>query len=404
VRPWAGIFNWDAGFPTNRYVPASFDVSWANRNQAGMMDPEYGHTAYVQNWNLNIQRELAKNLVLDVGYIGNKATGLYEGEMKRLNQLPVSSLTQYGRALNNAVTSPAEAAANSVQYPYTGFRGTVAGALRQFPQVQGTQIVQSYGSPLGFSTYHSLQVTVNRQFAGGLTAYANYVWSKTLSNIDTSAIGGNSGRPLDYYNLGLEKAVAGMDIPHMFKGYVDYELPFGSGRKFGAHAGKIANVFIGGWSVSAIVNYYSGVPLGFGGTMPLASGWNGATNRANIAAGELTTSGYSKSAFELSTPASASNTYLVKGQFSDPAPLTLGTSGVRYTQVRGFGTINEDLGLQKNHRFGEKFRFQLRADFLNAFNRHQLSGIVTAITNPLFGQVTGVGGNRVIQIGSRLDF
>jgi hypothetical protein len=404
VRPWAGIFNWDAGFPTNRYVPPSFDVSWANRNQAGMIDPLYGNTAYVQNWNLNIQRQLPWNLVLDVGYIGNKSTGLYEGEMKRVNQLPPSTLVQYGRNLNNAVTSPAEAAANGIPYPYPGYRGTVAGALRQYPQVQGTQIVQHYGSPLGFSTYHSLQVTVNRQFAGGLTAYANYVWSKTLSNIDTSAIGGNTGRPLDYYNLGLEKAVAGMDIPHMFKGYVDYELPFGRGRKFGAHAGKLADAFIGGWSVSAIVNYYNGVPLGFGGTMPLASGWNGAANRANIAAGELKTSGYSKSAFELSAPSSAVNTYLVKSQFSDPTPLTLGTSAPRYTQVRSFGTVNEDVGLQKNHRFGEKFRFQLRADFLNAFNRHQLGGIITAITNPLFGQVTGVSGNRVIQIGARMDF
>jgi hypothetical protein len=72
--------------------------------------------------------------------------------------------------------------------------------------------------------------------------------------------------------------------------------------------------------------------------------------------------------------------------------------------VRNFGTINEDFGLLKNHRFGEKFRLQLRAEFLNAFNRHQLTGINTSITSPNFGQVTNVSGNRTVQVGTRLDF
>ena len=164
VRPWAGIFNLDNGFPQNRLIPGGFDVSWGNINQPGMMDPNYGRSPYIQEWNLNVQRELGKNLVLDVGYVGNKATGLREGELNRINQLPASALTQYGRNLNNSVTSPAEAAANGVRYPFPGFRGTVAGALKQYPQVQGTQTVRVYGSPLGFSHYQSLQVTLNKQF------------------------------------------------------------------------------------------------------------------------------------------------------------------------------------------------------------------------------------------------
>jgi len=262
--------------------------------------------------------------------------------------------------------------------------------------------VTNFGAPLGFSTYHSLQVIVNRQFARGLTAYGNYVWSRVMSNVTTSEPGGVS--PIDYYNLGLEKAVSPWDIPHMLKAYVDYELPIGRGKALGSAIGPAANAIVGGWSLSVIMNYMSGSPLGFSGSFPLSGGWNGATNRANILPGEMKASGFRKSAFELSTGTSPNNTYLNKSLFSDPAPLTLGTSAVRYTQVRSVGTINEDIGLQKNHRIREKYRIQVRVEFLNAFNRHTLGTPNTSVTSPLFGQVTGVSGNRTVQIGARLDF
>jgi hypothetical protein len=397
VNPWAGIFNWDNGFPTDRFVPASFDVSWGNRNRPGMTDPNYGRNPYSQSWNLNIQRELIKNLVVDIGYVGNKATGLRIGQLQLLNQLPPSVLSQYGRNLNNAVRNPAEAATNRIAYPFAGFAGTVASALRPYPQVQGNQTINVYGAPLGFSNYHALEVVVNRQFSKGLTVYTNYVWSKTMANMETSMVGSTSGRPLDYYNLSLEKAVSEHDIPHMFKAYVNYDLPYVTGQGLWRKA-------LGGWSVSAILNYFSGTPLGFGGSFPLSGGWNGATNRANIAAGDMKVSGFDKNKFELSTLGSPNNTYLNKSLFSDPAPLTLGSAAFRYTQARNFGTISEDFGLQKNHRFAEKYRVQLRAEFLNFFNRHSVGGINTSITSPLFGQVTSVGGSRVIQLGARLDF
>lgn len=403
VQPWRGIFNWDNGFPGDRFVPPSYDASWGNRSRPTMIDPDFGKWPYVQHFNFNVQREL-KGLTLEIGYVGNKGTRMNDGQLRNLNQLPPEVLAKYGTRLNNPVRNEAEAAANGIRYPFPGFRGTVASALRPFPQVVGNQTVNVYGSLLGFSTYHSLQAVVNRQFRRGFTVYANYVWSKVLSNVQSSVEHLNPGRPLDYYNLKLEKSVAPFDIPHMFKAYMNYELPFGRNRALASGAGRIANTLIGGWAVSAIVNYYSGTPLGFGGSMPLSGGWNGATNRANIAAGNMKASGFSKSAFELSAPNSPNNTYLNKTLFSDPAPLTLGTSAFNYTQTRGFGTINEDVTLQKTQQISEKFRFQLRVELLNVFNRHRLTTIQTAITNPLFGQVTGVGGNRIVQVGMRLDF
>jgi hypothetical protein len=189
----------------------------------------------------------------------------------------------------------------------------------------------------------------------------------------------------------------------MFKGTLQYDVPFGKGRKF-ASSLKVVDGILGGWAVSGIFNYFSGGPLGFGGaSSPMPNGWNGG-QRPNIAAGEMKVANYDQGAFNFANTAATANTYVNKSLFSDPAALTLGTSAVRYGQVRGFGTTSEDFGLLKNFRFSERSRFQIRGEFLNLFNRHVLGGINTTISSPLFGQVTSVSGNRTIQVGMRLDF
>ena len=404
VRPWAGIFNWDNGFPTNRFQPAAFDVSWGNLNRPGMFDANYGLSPYIQNWNFNIQTELPSHFRLDLGYVGNKATRLRIGELQRINQLPASVLQQYGTRLNNSINSEADAIRNGVKYPYSGFQGTVASSLRQYPQVQGNQTINVYGSPLGFSTYHGMQVVLNREFSKGLTVYTNYTWSKNLTNTESSLIGDNGSRPLDYYNLKLEKAVADYDSTHVFKAFASYDLPVGRGKAIATNSGRIMNTLAGGWNVAAILNYASGTPLSFPGSAALSGGWNGATNRANVAAGDLRAAGYDKSKFDFANNLSPVNTYINKALFSDPPALTLGTGARTYSQIRGFGTSTENLTLTKSQALTERVRFQIRTELLNALNRHQLGGINTSVTNANFGQVTSVSGNRQIQLSVRFDF
>jgi hypothetical protein len=403
VTPWAGIFNWDGGLPATRYLPAAYNASWGDSNRPGMIDPRYGHPGYVQQWNVNLQRELARNLVLDVGYVANKSTGLRDGDLGLLDQLPASYLAQYGTRLNNAVRSAADAASNGIPYPYPGFVGTVGSALRAYPQVQGNQTVMAYGTPLGFTSYNSLQVTVNRQFTNGLTIYGNYVWSKALGNMAASNAGANPA-PFDAYNLKLEKSILNFDQPRTVKVNVEYQLPIGRGRKLAGGAGKFANAIISGWSVSAILNYLDGFPLSFSGSSPLVGGWNGGANRINIAPGSMEMSGFDKSSFNLANVMSPTNTYLNKSLFSNPAPLTLGTAARAFTQARGFGTINEDMSLAKIFPVHEKYKIQFRAEALNALNRSTLGGIITDVTNSQFGQVTGITGNRQVQVTLRLDF
>jgi hypothetical protein len=408
INPWAGIFNWDSGFPTDRYSPGSFDRSWGDKNRPGMVDPNYGRSPYVQQWNFNIQRKLPLNLVMDVGYLGMKSTGLKNDSLVAINQIPASALQQYGTKLNNVIRTAADAAQYGIALPYPGFTGTLAAALRPYPQVNGTSTIQTYGTPIGFSTYNSLQVTVNRQFAKGVSLYANYVWSKTLSNIDSELIGGNGANnaPMNYYNLAIEKSVASYDIPHAFKTYVNYDLPVGRGKAFLNSTPRIVNAVLGGWAISGIANYFSGTPLGpFTAPTPLSGGWNGGNNRPNIAPGaDLLNPNFDASQFELSSTSSAKDTYLNKAAFSAPAALTLGTSAKRYTSVRSFPTLNEDLALSKSNRITEKVRFSLRAEFFDALNRHKLGGVSTSFSSSNFGQVTSVSGNRQMQVSARLDF
>ncbi|MEJ7606095.1 MAG: hypothetical protein WKF37_07470 [Bryobacteraceae bacterium] len=398
VTPWTGIFNWDTGFPADRFAPAAYDQSWGNLQRPGMIDPLYGQTPYIQNWNLNIQRELPGRFVLDLGYVGNKGTRLRNGDLVRLNQLPASVLAQYGTRLNNQIRNSQDAATNGIAYPYAGFQGTVGSALRPFPQVQGNQTVQNYGAPVGFSTYHALQVTLNRELANGLTLYSNYVFSKALSNVDSSLIGDNDG-PLDYYNLRLEKAIAEYDMPHMFKAYVSYNLPFGQGSGW-------AKKLFGGWSAAGIVNYSSGTPIQFSAPTALLGGWNGAANRPNVAAGQLVRKDFDISKFELSTSRSPNNLYLNREMFTVPGPLQLGTGAKRYGNVRGFATLTENLTLTKSFAVREGIAFQLRGELLNLFNRHRIEGISGDVNSPNFGYATSVGATvyRQIQLSGRFDF
>lgn len=230
----------------------------------------------------------------------------------------------------------------------------------------------------------------------------NYVWSKALSNTQSTRVGDNTA-PLDYYNLALEKSVASYDRAHFVKGYFTYDLLFGRKGSLWRSAPRPVSAVIAGWTVSGTINASTGVPLNFPASRPY-SYWNGGTNRADIAPGPYIVSGFDGSKFNLMAPSSSANTYLDKSKFSNPAPMTLGTSARYMSMVRGLGRWSEDLCLHKSHTLAEKYRLQLRAEFLNPFYRHWLGNPTTTVTSPTFGQITSVSGSRSIQAGFRVDF
>jgi hypothetical protein len=397
VFPWQPIFNWDNGFPQDRFVPPTYNRSYANAFGVGTsFDPRYGTTPYVTQWNLNIQKALPGKVVVDLGYMGNHSVKTLNSDLVRINQTPTSIFSRYGSILNRTITSAADAAALGVPYPYAGFRGTVNSALRQFPQIRANDTWGTAGAPEGFSRYDSLTLIVNRQFTRGLAVYANWVWSKIMCNC---------GSMLDYNNRALIKSVDSNDSPHIVKAFAQYELPFGKGKRLGGAMPGVLNAMFGNWVISYIGTYQTGTPQGFSGAVNI-TGWNGGANRVNVAPGDLVLGTFDRSRYDYANRnTTGANKFLNTSLVTPPAPGTFGTAATRFTQFRSFASHNEDLGLQKDFKFNEKYRGQLRAQFLNALNRHSMGGIQTNITNPQFGQVTGnPGGNRSIEIGARLDF
>ena len=104
---------------------------------------------------------------------------------------------------------------------------SVGQSLRPFPQYGNIDTTNGQGDREGHSTYHSMQVKLNKRYAAGLTLQASYVLSKYLTDSD-----GGGGQPEDHYNRALEKSIANYDQTHIVKFNYVYELPFGKGKKY----------------------------------------------------------------------------------------------------------------------------------------------------------------------------
>jgi hypothetical protein len=364
----------------------------------------------IQNWNIDIQHQLAKNLVLDVGYVGSHADHL-QAEQRAPNQLPVSDLS-YGPCLGVLITqqtgNPACAGKPTVAMPYTNFvndwgsGATVGQALRPFPQYSDLQLDNAEeGNPFGFYSYEALQVKLEKRFSDGLTFHIGYAWAKTLTNADGiyPPEGGwntqDNSSMQNNYNASAEKSLSAQDIPQWFVLAYSYELPFGKGKPF-LHQGGVANAVLGGWKVGAIQTYESGNPVSIGCGGGYTSGLFNPSCRVNVNSGVSTSyngpSGVYPNAYAFNPAA-----------FSQPASYTLGDAA-RISNVWEKSILNEDITLEKAFSIREKVRAIFRMEAFDTFNRHRFNSIDLTVTDPTFGQYNGVGGNRTMQASLRLNF
>jgi hypothetical protein len=356
--------------------------------------PDSNRVGYGQNYNLGIQYQLPASFVLEVGYLGNKGTRLEANGLDDLNQLPVSAL-QYGdRLIQQLSANP-----GLVPIPYTGFNGTVAQALRPFPQYTG--IGQTFAN-FGTSHYDSLQVQLTRHLTKGVAVLGAYTWSKALFTGSDSAI--DAAGSQNVYDRSIEKTITSFNFPHFLKATWIWDVPFGKGRKW-LTSGPLGHI-VGGWTVTGIHNYRTGNPLSIGGAGPRTALFNG-TIRPDWIPGvpvvinsgaSVQTNGSGErylnpDAFRL-VPVTGSN-----------VPLRLGTAPPRLPNIRGPIRVSEDIGVKKSFAFTETMNFEIRADFLNVFNRAGRGDPNTDITSALFGRITGAAyGPRNIQVQARFNF
>ena len=347
-------FNWTNGFPTN-YPPPAINPAVQNGSSVNSIVRRDGRPPNTQNWSFGIQRELPSSLLVDISYVGVKGTHL-GNSLIDLNQVNPSYLS-LGNLLNSSITSAAAVAAG-IPRPYAGFNGTVAQALRPYPQFLS---IPDQADPNGNSTYHALQAKVEKRMSSGLNFLVAYTFSKTISDSDIAAGGGPSGQT--FYNRRLEKSISTNDVPHIFVGNVVYELPFGKDKRYLAHG--VAAYLAGGWSVTAIAQYQKGRPIALTATNTLPL-FNSAL-RPNVSPGAVLQNDNSN--FD-----PAVNTWINTGAFVAPGAFTFGNSARAYGSLRAPGLLNESVGLLKRMPLGERLSLTFRARILQPFQPRCIFG------------------------------
>ena len=399
-------FNWDAGYPS-AFVAAAIDPTAWRLGGVTHWDPDAGRIPTTHQWNVNLQRQVMENLTVDIGYVGTRSSDIWAGDLAQKNQLDPKHLS-FGPNLSTILRTDADAQRFGLRgLPYPAFAGgQLWQALVPFPHLARNGIgLTTYNAPLGKSRYDSLQIAVNRRYSNGLTMFGNYNFSKTLQNMESALRGDLGGRPLDYYNLDLEYGLGDFDQTHTWKVAGVYEIPVGRQRRFGAELPRVVDAIVGGWTVSFIANYASGTPVRVTGSA--IPGWNGRGNRPDLINpdGRSMLAGFDPSQFDAAAIAQgnfAAHRYIAQGFIVDHAPFTLGNAGFT-VDIREPYASNEDLSIQKGFRVGQT-RMQVRAEMFNVFNRQTFGGVNTNVLDTRFGQITNVSGNRIGQIGIRLEF
>jgi hypothetical protein len=252
---------------------------------------------------------------------------------------------------------------------------------------------------------------MEKRFSTGLWALTSYTWSKTIDNTDntqvTATLGGVHG-VISPFQRERNKALAVDDVPQVLSQSFVYDLPFGKGKRWGAHLPGFVNGFLGGWSVSSVLRVSSGVPLYFRsgycnipgqfamgclpGTLPGANPW-----------------AQSKSNFDPNKPLFNQSAFENYNNFNFYAGV-----GPRISNLRTFGYHNHDVGFSKDIKLKEQLTLQLRGEFFNIWNWHTFncstqcmgsSAFDTGVGDTLFGLWNGsVTDPRNVQLVGRLTF
>jgi len=327
----------------------------ANTFLAVSMSPE-PKNPYVDQWSLGVQRQITRNTVAELNYVGSKGNNL----LMRIN---IAQATEY-----------------------TAANPTVAGR-KPFPNFD--VYIDSTWS--GTSKYNALNAKLQHSGRSLLATFA-YTFSKSTDSksaaagIGASAYNGWQGF-LNNHNPGLDYGLSDFDVEHRAVASFVWNLPFGKGERYGSSASGVANAIIGGWQVNGIYTWQTGFPItilaaDLGAVLDSRN-----QNRANVSG----------------DPGSGAGTveqWFNTGAFTQPALGQFGNS--ERNMLRGPGLSNLDLALFKNFDLPKGSRLQFRFESFNAFNHPNFLNVSTNMTSPTYGRVTSARPGRINQLGLKL--
>ena len=445
--------------PTNPFTPFVDSNGNAFGEQTGStfnyaIDPHL-KTPYNMVFSLGIQRELPKDFQLDVNYFGRLGRRLLiQGDAgQTLNFTdPQSKHTLVGdfTALSSQVRQPGF---NGTVTPQLFFENEVGAAiggpcnvvLAFLNEPNCTQLLYDFASGLvtrgdlsdsitflnsngllasgiglgpqfdtnvyvtnkSYSSYNGLLATLHKKYSNGAQFDLNYTYSHSIDNASVSANSFFTDFVCDITNLKVCKGDSDFDVRHSISMIGLYELPFGRGKMLGGNASGLINQVIGGWSLSGIESWHTGLafrtgsnayPIGFAAVAPGI--FNGDTHAIRSGIHTDATNGNALQFF--TDPAAAI------GSFSGPLGLQMGSRN----NLHGPHFSDTDLALIKNFKVTEKMHLEFHTEAFNVFNHpsfalplNGLGGVADFTLPSSFGVITSTTNTpRQMQFALRLEF
>ncbi len=337
---------------------------------------------YSESYTLSVERELAPDTILSVGYVGSQAHRL----------LVLTSANPGDPALCLSVSQSSEVMPGTSTCGPFSEGGTFTRANGETVQVRGPFSARfdavSYQKTIGNANYNALEISLRRQ-SKSLEVEAGYTYSKSLD--DSSSL----AEEVNPAGAGMTRALSAFDMRHNFVVNYEYDLPIDRLSRRG-------KLWTAGWSLSGVTRFGTGLPVtllnnndtSLLGTMPNGINNNG-LDTPNAAPGNLSINSNPRNGRP------AFNTAL----FSLPPLGQLGNTRRRF--FYGPGIENFDTALQKNVRLTEAKSLLFRVEVFNMFNHPQFFGPAAVdgdISSASFGQIVNAAPPRLAQLAARFVF
>jgi hypothetical protein len=328
--------------------------------------------AYVLSWHFSIQRQLPGKFLLDLGYVGNRGVGLLV-------------LADYNQAVPNPPL-PAPAVPLNSRRPIQNF-GNI-------------QIAYNRDN----SSYHGFQAKVERRFFAGFSVLNSFTWSKAidlapgqLEDVSVGTVVANQNTRINYLNPWSEKALSTTDVPLLNTTSAIWELPVGTGRRFGNKMGRPLDLVLGGWRMAGINSMYSGNPITF--IYSPASDYTVSSNskdyRPNLV-GDPFLPADQRSWLQYWNPAG----------LAIPPSRTQPFGNAGRNIARSPGVYSLDLSMQKEFHLPvrDTTHLQFRVDAFDLQNRTNFQNANSVVGNAAFGQTQSTYPARQLQLALKLFY
>jgi hypothetical protein len=344
-------------------------------------DRNAGRPPRMLQWSIGLQREVARDLVVEAAYVGNRGVWWQCNGCVSDNGVTADYLKARGIDITNPtdlalmtspITSP-QAVARGFTKPYPSFpnSATVFQANRPFPEY--TSILRLW-APLGNNWYDSLQAKATKRLSHGFDLQSSFTWSKQMVIGAEENVGFFQTIAPAFNNVfdrGQNKYLSGFDQPFLFVVAGSYTTPMLNGNKAVSWAAR-------DWALSTNLRYGSGLPIESPASANSLSSVLGVTTFANRVPGQpLTTVDLNCHCYD------PNKTFaLNQAAWSNPPAGQFGTSAAYYSDYRYRRRPTENIAFGRTFRFKERMSLNIRAEFTNVFNR-------AGIPNPVNGQGPG---------------